>query len=69
MPKSKQRKNHKSKVSARNLKIKEQKQKIEKMKRNFIMDLIKKEQESGLFDNNQSIDQPKSDLNIQGPII
>jgi hypothetical protein len=73
MPKSKQRKNHKAKVSNRNERIKQQKRKVEKIQRDFIMNLIKKEQENGLFDNNQSIepviqtDVPK--LDIDGPVI
>lgn len=68
MPKSKNRKNHKSKVAARNSKINNQKKKVEKMQRQFLMDLIKKEQESGLFDNNPTIESSK--LNTEeGPLL
>jgi hypothetical protein len=73
MPKSRNRKKHKSKLAARNSKIKNNKNKLEKMKREFIMDLIKKEQEIGLFNNNPDIkpidifDDQK--LDIEGPSI
>lgn len=70
MPKSKNRKNHKKKVAARTNKINQQKKKAEKMQKQFLMDLIKKEQEKGLFDNNQTIeplDDPKP--GIDGPAI
>lgn len=69
MPKTKQRKNHKAKVAARNLRLKQQKQKVEKIQREFIMDLIKKEQEKGLFENNGIIDQEGPKLDIDGPAI
>ncbi len=76
MSKSRNRKNHKSKVAARNERISQQKKKIEKQQREFIMNLIKQEQEKGLFDNNQTIDpvvsnndEIKSTLDIEGPTI
>ena len=74
MSKSKNRKNHKSKVAARNERISQKKKKIEKQQREFIMNLIKQEQEKGLFDNNTTIDsvidpndETKSTLDIDGP--
>ena len=64
---SKNRKNHKKKVAARNQRLKEQKSRNEKFQREFIMNLIKQEQEKGLFENAQplSTDGPI----IDGPII
>lgn len=73
MPKSKARKNHKQKVNARNTQIKIQKEKAHRMQREFIMDLIKKEKESGIFDNVENapaIDGPIIDgPMINGPLV
>lgn len=68
MPKSRLRKNHKQKVDARNKKIKENKARIEKMQREYIMNLIKQEQEKGLFDNNTLLN-PQDGPVIDGPVI
>ena len=65
MPKSRHRKNHKQKVQARNNRIAGEKVHAQKMQREFIMNLIKQEQEKGLFDNAPSINGPS----IDGPII
>jgi hypothetical protein len=65
MPKSKSRKNHKEKVSKRNNKIKEQKKKIEKMRRNFIDEIIKMENEKGLFNKTPNVDGPV----VDGPVV
>ena len=65
MPKSRHRKNHKQKVQARNNRIAGEKTHAQKMQREFIMNLIKQEQEKGLFDNAPSINGPS----IDGPII
>ena len=54
MPKSKTRKNHKSKVAARNVAVKNESTKVQKAQKEFIMNLIKQEQEKGAFDNVQS---------------
>lgn len=51
-------KEHRKKVQARNNKIKQQKTKMEKMQREFLMNLIKQEQEKGMFDNNPSLNGP-----------
>lgn len=73
MPKSKHRKNHKKKVQARNLKIKENKAKMNKLQREFLMNLIKQEQEKGLFENMPTINPVGPDLNLtsslDGPIL
>lgn len=66
MPKSRHRKDHKKKVAARNERIKNEKRKIEKAQRDFIMNLIKKEQESGAFENNPTVTENGI---IDGPII
>ena len=66
MPKSKLRKNHKKKVNARKTLIKNESAKIQKAQRDFINNLIKQEQEKGMFDNNKSVEDV---VNIQGPTI
>lgn len=71
MSKSRNRKNHKAKVTARNSKIEQEKKKVNKLQKEFLMNLIKQEQEKGLFDNNPTInpivDEPLID--ISGPVI
>jgi hypothetical protein len=54
MPKSKARKNHKQKVAARNVVVKNESARVQKAQKEFIMNLIKQEQEKGLFDNVQA---------------
>ena len=65
--KSKHRKNHKQKVAARNTRLTHEKRRTEKMQREFIMNLIKQEQEKGLFENTVPLlnDGPV----IDGPVI
>lgn len=65
MPKSKSRKLHKQKVNNRNNEIKVQKERAQKMQKDFIMNLIKQEQEKGMFNNNVTMDGPI----IDGPMI
>lgn len=81
MPKSKNRKNHKKKVAARNKKISDQKKKMEKNQKQFLMDMIKREQEKGSFDGTTPVggtnsidvdlvDGPQIDIDTpQGPQI
>jgi hypothetical protein len=69
MSKSRNRKNHKAKVAARNEKINQQKKKVEKLQREFIMNLIKQEQEKGLFDNNPTIEPVSTGLSNEGPTL
>jgi hypothetical protein len=64
MTKSRNRKNHKAKLASRKMRIQQEKKKIENMKKNFIMELIKKEQENGMFDNIPTIDSIDEDLSI-----
>lgn len=69
-------KEHRRKVQARNGRIKQQKEKVQKMQKDFIMNLIKQEQEKGMFENNPNI-SPIPGLNgpavdtttIEGPSI
>ena len=74
MATSKHRKNHKKKLKARQDKLKQEKSKMQKMQREFIMNLIKQEQEKGLFNNTQNVDQvigsgPVIDGPSIGPVI
>ncbi len=54
--KSKHRKNHKQKLEARKKRIAQEKSRNEKLQREFIMNLIKQEQDKGLFNNTPSLD-------------
>ncbi len=56
MPKSKLRKNHKKKVAARRDTIKNETAKMKKFQKEFIENLIKQEQEKGMFNNNPSLE-------------
>jgi hypothetical protein len=70
-------KEHRKRVEARNNKIKQDKSRAQKMQREFIMNLIKQEQEKGLFENNQDVDPIVSPIDaiqtdstqIEGPSI
>jgi uncharacterized protein YjgD (DUF1641 family) len=61
---TKHRKNHKQKLAARNNRLAQEKSQAQKFQKEFIMDLIKQEQEKGLFDNTPNING-----NIDGPVI
>lgn len=67
MPKSKTRKNHKQKVAARNVAVKNESTKVQKAQKEFIMNLIKQEQEKGAFDNVQA--GPMSGPLMGGPLM
>ena len=66
-------KEHRRKVQARNNKLKQEKDKVQKFQREFIMNMIKQEQEKGMFENNPiinpSIEGPAIDTTIEGPSI
>ncbi len=71
-------KEHRKKVEARNARIKKEKEKVQKMQRDFIMNLIEQEKQKGMFDNTPTIDPvgPTIDTNttpsidpIEGPQI
>jgi hypothetical protein len=67
MPKSKTRKNHKSKVAARNAVVKNESTRAQKAQKEFIMNLIKQEQEKGAFDNVQA--GPMMSGPLSGPLM
>jgi hypothetical protein len=66
-------KEHRKRVEARNNKLKQEKSKVQKLQREFIMNMIKQEQEKGMFENNPTvnpvIDGPAIDSTIEGPSI
>jgi hypothetical protein len=66
-------KEHRRKVQARNNKLKNEKDKVQKLQKEFIMNMIKQEQEKGMFENNKtinpSIEGPVIDTIIEGPSI
>ena len=62
---TKHRKDHKKKLAARKDRLAQEKSKAQKFQKEFIMNLIKQEQEKGLFDNNPTINSPI----IDGPMI
>jgi NAD-dependent SIR2 family protein deacetylase len=67
---SRHRKNHKQKVEARKRRLADEKKKTEKFQRDFIMNMIKQEQEKGLFNNTQNVDQISTDGSIlDGPVV
>jgi hypothetical protein len=69
MPKSKARKSHKKKVAARKTSIKNESSKVQKAQREFIENLIKQEQEKGLFNNNTTLDPIMNGPIIEGPML
>ncbi len=69
MPKSKNRKNHKQKVVARRVMIKNETAKAQKFQREFIENLIKQEQEKGMFNNNPTLDPVMNGPIIEGPTL
>jgi hypothetical protein len=65
---TKHRKNHKQKLAARNARLAQEKAQAQKFQKEFIMNLIKQEQEKGLFDNTQNINSLEGP-SIDGPVI
>jgi len=65
---TKHRKNHKQKLAARNARLAQEKAQAQKFQKEFIMNLIKQEQEKGLFDNTTSINSVDA-TSIDGPVI
>lgn len=67
---TKHRKDHKKKLAARKNKLAQEKSQAQKYQKEFIMNLIKQEQEKGMFENNPTIDVPIIDGTIiDGPSI
>jgi hypothetical protein len=64
---------HRAKVQARNERLKKEKDRNQKMQKEFIMNMIKQEQEKGMFENTESITPisgaPTIDTIIEGPSI
>jgi hypothetical protein len=73
MPKSKHRKKHKEKVAARKTRLENEKKRVKKAQQEFFMNLIKSEQEKGLFENTESIDpilkEDGPQLDTEGPTL
>lgn len=68
MPKSKNKKDQKKRSRARTQSIRSSKDKIQKAQREMIMEMIRKEQSKGVFNDLPSIDQP-DEINLDGPSI
>jgi hypothetical protein len=68
MAQSKHRKNHKQKLQARKNKLGDEKKKAQKFQMEFINNLIKQEQEKGMFNNNPTIGPIDTPI-IEGPSI
>lgn len=68
MPKSKNKKDHKKRVNARNQRLKDQKNKFQKIQHQMLMNLIEEEKKKGAFNNLPNVDSI-GDMNIDGPII
>jgi hypothetical protein len=66
---TKHRKNHKQKLAARNNRLAQEKSQAQKFQKEFIMNLIKQEQEKGMFDNTPSINTSIDGPSIDGPVI
>jgi len=62
---TKHRKDHKKKLEARKNRLAQEKAQAQKYQKEFIMNLIKQEQEKGMFENNPTIGGPI----IDGPVI
>lgn len=63
----KREKEHRKKVIARNNRISNEKERMKKKQKEFLMELIKKEKERGAFENTPSVDQI-TDI-VEGPTI
>ena len=66
---TKHRKNHKQKLAARNNRLAQEKTQAQKFQKEFIMNLIKQEQEKGLFENTPAINTSIDGPIIDGPVI
>ena len=66
MAKSRNRKGHKQKVAARNQKIKDMRNRYGKYQKMMIEEMIKKEQEKGLFDD-AKLEQDPNQIIVDGP--
>lgn len=70
MGNSRHRKGHKEKLQARKNKLQQDKNRAQKMQKEFIMNLIRQEQEKGAFENTPIIPSAITDATIiEGPSI
>ena len=69
MGNSKHRKDHKKKLQARKNKMQQEKNRMQKMQKDFLMNLIKKEQDKGMFNDNPTIPPMVNNPVIEGPSI
>ncbi len=69
MPKSKNKKDHKKRSKARTQNIKGHQDKMKKMQNDMIMEMIRKEQEKGAFNDLPTFDPIGGDINLDGPLI
>jgi hypothetical protein len=65
---SRHRKDHKKKLAARKNRLEQEKAQAQKYQKEFIMNLIKDEQEKGLFDNTPNVNSIEGPI-IEGPVI
>lgn len=66
---SKHRKGHKKKLAQRKAQVAQDKARSQKAQKEFIMNLIKQEQEKGMFENNTMINPEMGVPKFDGPII
>lgn len=67
---TKHRKNHKQKLAARKNRLANEKVRTQKAQRDFIMNLIKQEQERGMYEGNQTVDGVLTDgPMLDGPVV
>jgi hypothetical protein len=71
MPKSKNKKDQKKRAQARTQRIKESRNRLQKMQKEMLMRMIEQEKNKGMFDNLQNIDPVinNDQINLDGPSI
>lgn len=71
MPKSKNKKDQKKRSQARTQRIKESRNRLQKMQKEMLMRMIEQEKNKGMFDNLQNIDPVinNDQINLDGPSI
>lgn len=71
MPKSRNKKDQKKRSQARTQKMKESRNRIQKIQREMLMKMIEQEKNKGMFDNLQTIDPVinNDQINLEGPSI
>jgi hypothetical protein len=71
MSKARNKKDQKKRSRARTQRIKDNKNRLQKMQREMIMRMIEQEKNKGMFDNLQTIDPVinDSEINLEGPSI